>query len=131
MALKGHRGWHRGQMLLQSKTKGYQCCRCVSLNCTNLGLVDDRYLKQGLQLQRLFSLSINLPIIFTVCSGDKMSKFVNNSHHNFPKTKMVPPKCFFCPTSSPSPKDSSFTDINDSEKQQIFTLRTKTVNFHK
>ncbi len=78
-------------------------------------------------LQRLFSLSINLPIIFTsnrlIAYSVKCQKGVKNAHLNFPEPDVTSSDCFFCSNNNPKHKDS-FIFIYDSEKQQILTFET-------
>ena len=50
---------------------------------------------------------------------------LKNDCHNFREPKVMSLNCFFCPTNSPKPKDSSFTIIDDKAKQQILYLRGK------
>ena len=52
-----------------------------------------------------------------------MSKKVKNAHHNFPEPKGASLNCVSCPTNSPKPKESSFSVINDKEKQRILTCK--------
>ena len=53
----------------------------------------------------------------------KMSKMMKNAYHYFPEPTLTSLNYFFSPTSSPKPKGSSFTVINDKEKQQILTFK--------
>lgn len=39
------------------------------------------------------------------------------------ESKETSSKCFFCPTSSPKPTDSSLTIISDKEKHAILTFK--------
>lgn len=48
---------------------------------------------------------------------------VEIAHHYFPEPKVTSSDCFFCPTSSPKPKESSFTIIKDKDKGQILTFK--------
>ena len=43
--------------------------------------------------------------------------------YGFPKPKVISLDCFFCPTTTSIPKDSSFTVMNEKEKQQILTFK--------
>ena len=60
------------------------------------------------------SAGLQLLIIFTVnCSVCKMLKINKNVCQNSSEFKMASLNCFFSLTSSPKPKDLSFTVIND------------------
>ncbi len=41
-----------------------------------------------------------------------------NAHHSFDKPKVSFLNCFVYPTTSPKPKQSEFTTMNDKEKQK-------------
>ncbi len=66
---------------------------------------------------------INLMIIFIINCLWNVKKVWKNAHHSFPKPNVTSSNYFFWPNSSPKHKDSSFMMINDTEKQQILTLK--------
>lgn len=52
-----------------------------------------------------------------------MSNNCENSHDNFPEPKVKSSNGFFYPTTSPKPEDSSFTIMEDKEKQQMLKFK--------
>ncbi len=53
----------------------------------------------------------------------KCQKSPKNVHLNFPESNVASLNCKFCPNNSPKHRESSFMIVNDTEKQQIFTLK--------
>ncbi len=58
-----------------------------------------------------------------------MSKNVKNAYLAFQKSNVTSSQCFFGANNSPKHKDSSFTVVNDTEKQQVVTFKKLNLQF--